>query len=392
MNFTVWELKIQFPTIHFRATMAQAGIKKCQIGALKPGNNDFIVVALVINKPDPRKVVMRKDGGERWVSVFTLRDSPSDMINLTVWSSGEEAARLKEEFKVGMVVEVVKPKVLSRDVSGGRDFNPQVTSPFQLSFQEGRSTLCPHLADVPSLTQLLNVPSKASSTFLSINDIVTNSGALKGHYVDMLGAVRKVGEVSRFTRKQDGQEGGVRHVRLFDQTADSLLLNLWDSEFLRMADDWLPREVILFLANARIDWDDYHSSYTLTATSKTVSSTLFVRTSINKKYLPQVITVNPDTPEAAALVRYAQLADFSPSARLDQFVASAPLSSFNRVVNVVGVQDMQENVVAASESLVPVVVYGFLTKLDLDSDDAISLRCGRCGGPMVSNEDGEVIH
>ena len=378
-------MQIQYPTIHCRATMAQAGIKKCQIGALKPGNNDFIVVALVINKPDPRKVVMRKDGGERWVSVFTLRDSPSDMINLTVWSSGEEAARLKEEFKVGMVVEVVKPKVLSRDVSGGRDFNPQVTSPFQLSFQEGRSTLCPHLADVPSLTQLLNVPSKASSTFLSINDIVTNSGALKGHYVDMLGAVRKVGEVSRFTRKQDGQEGGVRHVRLFDQTADSLLLNLWDSEFLRMADDWLPREVILFLANARIDWDDYHSSYTLTATSKTVSGTLFVRRSINSKYFPQVITVNPDTPEAAALVRYAQLADFSPSARLDQFVASAPLSSFNRVVNVVGVQDMQENVVAASESLVPVVVYGFLTQLDLDSDDAISLRCGRCGGPMVSN-------
>ena len=381
-------MQIQYPTIHCRATMAQASIKKCQIGALKPGNNDFIVVALVINKPDPRKVVMRKDGGERWVSVFTLRDSPSDMINLTVWSSGEEAARLKEEFKVGMVVEVVKPKVLSRDVSGGRDFNPQVTSPFQLSFQEGRSTLCPHLADVPSLTQLLNVPSKASSTFLSINDIVTNSGALKGHYVDMLGAVRKVGEVSRFTRKQDGQEGGVRHVRLFDQTADSLLLNLWDSEFLRMADDWLPREVILFLANARIDWDDYHSSYTLTATSKTVSGTLCVRTSISNKYLPQVITVNPDTPEAAALVRYAQLADFSPSARLDQFVASAPLSSFNRVVNVVGVQDMQENVVAASESLVPVVVYGFLTQLDLDSDDAISLRCGRCGGPMVSNEDG----
>ena len=219
---SVWELQIQYPTINCRATMAQAGIKKCQIGALKPGNNDFIVVALVINKPDPRKVVMRKDGGERWVSVFTLRDSPSDMINLTVWSSGEEAARLKEEFKVGMVVEVVKPKVLSRDVSGGRDFNPQVTSPFQLSFQEGRSTLCPHLADVPSLTQLLNVPSKASSTFLSINDIVTNSGALKGHYVDMLGAVRKVGEVSRFTRKQDGQEGGVRRVRLFDQTADSL--------------------------------------------------------------------------------------------------------------------------------------------------------------------------
>ena len=138
------------------------------------------------------------------------------------------------------------------------------------------------------------------------------------------------------------------------------------------------------------NWDD-HSSYTLTATSKTVSATLCVSTSINKKYFPQVITVDPDTPKAAALASHAQLADLSPSSRLDQFVASAPLSSFNRVVNVVGVQDMQENVVAAAESLVPVVVYGFLTQLDRDSDDATSLRCGRCGGPMVSNEDGEVI-
>jgi len=350
------------------------GVKRCQIGALKPGNSDLIVVALVINKPDPRKVVMKKDGGERWVSTFTLRDSPSDMINLTIWSSGEEAAKLKAEFKVGMVVEVVKPKVMSREVVGGRDsaFNPQVTSPFQLSFQEGRSMLCPHLPDAPHLTKLLNVPSKASSTFLSISDIITNSGALKGHFVDMLVAVRKVGEVKRFTNKQDGQERGVREVRLFDQTADSLLLKLWDSELLQMADDWLPREVILFLADARIDWDDYRSSFVLTATSKTV------------------ITVNPDTVEAGALMRYAQLADFSSLARLDQFVTSVPLNSFTRTVNVVSVQEMQENLVSASEALVPVLLYGFLTNLDLDSDDAVSLRCGRCSGPMTVGNGGEV--
>ena len=190
--------------------MAQTGVKRCQIGALKPGNCDLMLVALVINKPDPRKVTM-KDGGERWVSTFTLRDSASDMINLTIWSSGEEAARVKAEFKIGMVVEVVKPKVMPRVVVGGRDaaFNPSVTSPFQLSFQEGRSMICPHLPDAPQLTQLLNVPSKASSTFLSISDIITNSGALKGHFVDMLVAVRKVGEVKRFTSRHNGQESGV---------------------------------------------------------------------------------------------------------------------------------------------------------------------------------------
>ena len=106
----------------------------------------------------------------------------------------------------------------------------------------------------------------------------------------------------------------------------------------------------------------------------------------------QVITVNPDTVEAGALVRYAQLADFSSLARLDQFVTNVPLSSFTRTVNVVSVQDMQENLVSASEALVPVLLYGFLTKLDLDSDDAVSLRCGRCSGPMTLGNGGEVLH
>ena len=75
--------------------MAQTGIKRCKIGALKPGNCDLMLVALVINKPDPRKVTM-KDGGERWVSTFTLRDSASDMINLTIWSSGEGESRVQD--------------------------------------------------------------------------------------------------------------------------------------------------------------------------------------------------------------------------------------------------------------------------------------------------------
>ena len=105
----------------------------------------------------------------------------------------------------------------------------------------------------------------------------------------------------------------------------------------------------------------------------------------------QVITVNPDTVESGTLVRYAQLADFSSLARLDQFVSSVPLSYFTRTVNVVSMQDMQGNLVSASEALVPVLVYGFLTKLDLDSDDAVSLRCGRCSGRMTTGTGGEVF-
>ena len=123
--------------------MAQRAVRRCAIGALQPGSGDVLVVALVIQKSDPRKVTMKRDGTERWVTGFTLRDSPSDMINLTVWSSGEEAGRLREEFRVGGVVELVRPKVMRRELGASREaqYSPQVTSPFQLGFQEGSTVL-----------------------------------------------------------------------------------------------------------------------------------------------------------------------------------------------------------------------------------------------------------
>lgn len=345
-------------------------VRRCQIGALQPGNNDVLLVALVINKSDPRKVTMKKDGGDRWVTNLTLRDSPSDMINLTVWSSREEAALLKTGFHIGSVVEIVKPRVLQRDLTGGRDgYSPQVTSPFQLSFQEGRTVLCPHLGrETDRLSQLLNVPSKASSTFLRINDIVTNSGALKGHFVDILAAVRKVGSERKFAGKNGEEERGVREVRLFDQTADSLVVKLWDSEHIRLAEDWIPRENILFLADVRIDWDEWRAAYILTATSRTV------------------ITVNPDTMEAAALVKFAYLADFSWISRLDQFVATIRTDTVTKVLNVLNVQTMQDKAVVTSEAMQAVNLYGFLSRLDLDCGDTVSLRCGRCCGPLDGME------
>ena len=356
------------------SVMAQRAVRRCAIGALQPGSGDVLVVALVIQKSDPRKVTMKRDGTERWVTGFTLRDSPSDMINLTVWSSGEEAGRLREEFRVGGVVELVRPKVMRRELGAGREaqYSPQVTSPFQLGFQEGSTVLCPHLGDSP-LTQLLCVPSKASSTFLSIADIVTNTGALRGHWVDILAAVRKVGAVRKFPARDGGLERGVREVRLFDQTSDSLVLKLWDSEPIRMAEDWIPRENILFLADVRIDRDDYRSSWILTAGARTV------------------ITVNPDTQEAAALVRYAQLADFSSLSRLDQFVASLQPQAFTRTVNVATVQGMKARSVGAGEAAtLAVSLYGFISRLDLDSEDSVGLRCGRCSGAM-SRGPGEPV-
>merc|ERR1719228_743683 len=117
---------------------------------------------------------------------MTLRDSPSDMVNLTVWSGREEAVSLKRNFHIGEGVEIVRPRIVQRDLTGKESsFNPAVTSPFQLVFQEGKTVLAPFLGDSTYFSSLLKIPSKGSSTFLSISDIITNSGNLKGHFVDI---------------------------------------------------------------------------------------------------------------------------------------------------------------------------------------------------------------
>ena len=282
--------------------MDQGLVRKMPIGALQPGTNTAMVVAIIISKSDPKKVTMKKDGTDRWVTTLTLRDSPSDMINLTIWSGNEEASSLKKNFHTGDVVEVTRPRIMQRDLSGRENsYSPAVTSSLQLVFQEGKTVLSPFLGETKIYKNLLRIPSKGSSAFLSISDIVTNSGSLKGHYVDILAAIRSVGVEKKFPSRdgEGGEERGVREVRLFDQTQDSLALKLWDSETNRMAAEWIPRENILFLADVRIDYDNWKGAFVVTANSKTV------------------ITVNPDTREALALARHAQLADFSSISRLD---------------------------------------------------------------------------
>ena len=358
--------------------MDQGLVRKFPIGALQPGTNTAMVVAIIINKSDPRKVTMKKDGTDRWVTTFTLRDSPSDMINLTIWSGKEEAIGLKNNFHIGEVVEVVRPRIVQRDLTGrDHSFSPAVTSSLQMVFQDGKTVLSPFLGDNSYYTSLLRIPSKGSSTFLSISDIVTNSGSLKGHFVDILAAVRSVGVEKKFPSRdgEGGEERGVREVRLFDQTHDCLLLKLWDSELIRMAAEWIPREHILFLADVRIDYDSWRGSFVVTNNSKTV------------------ITVNPDTRETMALARHAQAADFSSMSRLDQFVATIDPKLVNRVVNVVTVQAMCEKTTEVKDSMVSVRLYGYITKLDIDCPESVSLMCGGCSGPFraVAEHGGEMV-
>ena len=343
--------------------------RKFPIGALQPGCPTAMIVALIINKSDPRRIIGKKDGRERWVTTFTLRDSAVDIINLTVWSCREEALSLKQNFHIGEVVELVRPRILQR-VAGARDsqYSPVVTSWLSLVFVDGKSMLAPYLGDPSPFQPLLRLPTKGASAFLSVHDILTNQ-ALTGHYVDILAVVRSVGAEKVFPAR-DGDLGDkiYREVRLFDQTGDCLILKLWDSELIQLSSEWIPREHVLFLADVRIDWDKYRGSACVVTNSRTV------------------ITVNPDTKEVEGLLRHAQLVDFSTVSRLDQFVTSLDPGQVTRVANVTMVEEMlAAGGTSKDSSLTAVKVYGYITRFDIDCPEAVFLHCGCCS--LVLRQD-----
>ena len=336
--------------------------RKFPIGALQPGCPNAMIVAVIINKSDPRRIISKKDGQERWVTTFTLRDSAVDIINLTVWSCREDALSLKQNYHIGEVMELVRPRIQQIE-AGARDkkYSPVVTSWLSLVFVEGKSMLNPYLGDPAPYYPLLRLPTKRAFAFLSVHDILTNL-ALKGHYVDILAAVRSVGLEKVFPAREDDLGGkSYREVRLFDQTGDCLILKLWDSELIQLSSDWIPREHVLFLADVKIDWDNYRGSACVVTNSRTI------------------ITVNPDTKEVEGLLRHAQLVDFSPVSRLDQFVTSLDPSQVTRVANVTMVEHMMTSGGASKDSsLAAVKVYGYITRFDIDCPEAVTLHCGSC--------------
>ena len=345
-------------------------VKKLPIGALKPGDNHAMIVALVIGKSDPKRFVSKWDGKERWVTSLTLRDSAQDMINLTVWCSREEAVPLRDSYHTGEVVEVVRPRVVQREEKSS-SYSPQITSWLELKFQEGKTNLAYFLGNKTPYMKILNLPTKASSNFLSISDILNNSGSLRGHHVDLLAAVRSVGKERTLPSREEDLAGErkTREVRLFDHTGDSLVLKLWDSDQIRMSSEWIPRENVLFIADVRVDFDSWKKSFVVTSTSKTI------------------ITVNPDTQEAANLSKYAQSVDFSTKTRMDQYIANIDVRYVDRILNISSLQKMLMR--NDKDQLMTVNIYGFISKFDIDCPDVVTLKCGACSGSLKPNALGQ---
>nr|XP_046233906.1 meiosis-specific with OB domain-containing protein isoform X3 [Scatophagus argus] len=254
---------------------------------------------------------------------------------------------------------IENPLVANKDPEKGDRFCPTTPSLYRLLVTEAHSQVC-LCADMDTndrLLPLIHLPVKDSRDFYSLGDIVANGQRLDGAVINILAAVKLIGEPKQFTTS-DRRKGQRLEVKLFDDSVSSFPLVCWDREAIQLVQTLIPKETVLFIADAKISFDSFRNGMTATVNSKTI------------------ITVNPDTREASVLFSYAKEA--SESGALDQDEKSED-ETVDSITDVYTVSQLKKKAQENPETFFG-ITYSFISKLDLDSSvsKVIRTRCSRC--------------
>nr|XP_046233901.1 meiosis-specific with OB domain-containing protein isoform X1 [Scatophagus argus]XP_046233902.1 meiosis-specific with OB domain-containing protein isoform X1 [Scatophagus argus]XP_046233903.1 meiosis-specific with OB domain-containing protein isoform X1 [Scatophagus argus]XP_046233904.1 meiosis-specific with OB domain-containing protein isoform X1 [Scatophagus argus] len=330
------------------------------ISELHPNFSHPKVAGIIIGKTDVKSFPDRKNiGMDRFTFGFTVKDSPDFFINVTAWGNDEYINGLSSSFSIGDCVIIENPLVANKDPEKGDRFCPTTPSLYRLLVTEAHSQVC-LCADMDTndrLLPLIHLPVKDSRDFYSLGDIVANGQRLDGAVINILAAVKLIGEPKQFTTS-DRRKGQRLEVKLFDDSVSSFPLVCWDREAIQLVQTLIPKETVLFIADAKISFDSFRNGMTATVNSKTI------------------ITVNPDTREASVLFSYAKEA--SESGALDQDEKSED-ETVDSITDVYTVSQLKKKAQENPETFFG-ITYSFISKLDLDSSvsKVIRTRCSRC--------------
>ncbi|KAF0025214.1 hypothetical protein F2P81_022095 [Scophthalmus maximus] len=380
------------------------------ISELHPNFSHPKVTGIVIGKTDVKSFPDRKNvGADRFTFGFTVKDSPDFFINVAAWGNDFYVNGLSNSFSIGDCVTIENPLVASKDPEKGDRFCPTTPSLYRLLVSEAHSQvcLCADVGTIDRMLLLIHLPVKDPGDFYSLGDIVANGQQLDGTVINILAAVKSnidcahikfksyhnilvmvhssginqtvfsssshtlialdsgfsadffftTGEPKQFTTS-DGRKGQRLEVKLFDDSVSSFPIICWDREAIQFAQTWIPKETVLFIADAKISFDSFRSGMAATVNSKTI------------------ITVNPDTREASLLFSYAK--QLCESGALDQDEKPENVS-VDAIIDVYTVSQLKQKAQKSPEAFFG-ITYSFISKLDLDSSvsKVIRTRCSMC--------------
>ncbi|XP_046521361.1 meiosis-specific with OB domain-containing protein isoform X2 [Equus quagga] len=253
------------------------------LSALHPNMANLKIIGIVIGKTDVKGFPDRKNiGSERYTFSFTIRDTPTHFVNATSWGNEHYIRSLSDSFRVGECVIIENPLIQRKELEREEKFSPATPSNCKLLLSENHSTVkvCSSYEVDTKLLSLIHLPVKESCDYYSLGDIVANGHSLDGRIINVLAAVRSVGEPKYFTTS-DRRKGQRCEVKLYDEMASSFAMICWDNESILLAQSWMPRETVIFASDVRISFDKFRNCMTATVISKTIITTNPVNTIVD---------------------------------------------------------------------------------------------------------------
>ncbi|XP_072871121.1 meiosis-specific with OB domain-containing protein isoform X2 [Chlorocebus sabaeus] len=304
-------------------------------------------------------------GSERYTFSFTIRDSPAHFVNAASWGNEGYIKSLSDSFRVGDCVIIENPLIQRKEIEREEKFSPATPSNCKLLLSENHSTVkvCSSYEVDTKLLSLIHLPVKESHDYYSLGDIVANGHSLNGRIINVLAAVKSVGEPKYFTTS-DRRKGQRCEVRLYDETESSFAMTCWDNESILLAQSWMPRETVIFVSDVRISFDKFRNCMTATVISKTI------------------ITTNPETPEANILLNFIRE---NKTNVLDDEIESYFKESINlsTIVDIYTVEQLKGKALKNEGKADPSygILYAYISTLNIDDETTkvVRNRCSTCG-------------
>ncbi|XP_049624044.1 meiosis-specific with OB domain-containing protein [Suncus etruscus] len=325
------------------------------------------IIGIVIGKTDVRGFPDRKNiGSERFTFSFTIRDSPTYFVNAASWGNEDYIRSLSDSFRVGDCVIIENPLIQRKELEREEKFNPPTPSNYKLLLSETHSKVkvCSSFEVDIKLLSLIHLPVKASQDYYSLGDIVANGQSLDGKIINVLAAVKSVGEPKYFTTS-DRRKGQRCEVKLYDAMESAFAMICWDNESILLAQSWIPRKTVIFASDVRINFDKFRDCMTATVISKTI------------------ITTNPDIPEVNILLNF--IKENKETNLLDDEMNSYMKESINldTIVDVYTIEQIKVKALKNKENNGPVygILYAYISTLNIDDESvkAVQNRCSGCG-------------
>ncbi|XP_026899401.1 meiosis-specific with OB domain-containing protein isoform X2 [Acinonyx jubatus] len=337
---------------------------------LYPNMANLKIIGIVIGKTDVKGFPDRKNvGSERYTFSFTIRDSPAHFVNAASWGSEGYIRSLSDSFRIGECVIIENPLIQRKELEREEKFSPATPGNCKLLLSENHSTVkvCSSYEVDTKLLALIHLPIKESRDYYSLGDIVANGHSLDGKIINVLAAVRSVGEPKYFTTS-DRRKGQRCEVKLYDETESSFTMTCWDNESILVAQSWMPRETVIFASDVRISFDKFRNCMTATVISKTI------------------ITTNPDTPEANILLNFIrENKETNPlDGEIDSYLKD-PIN-LNAIVDVYTVEQLKVKALKNEGKADPFygILYAHISTLNIDgaTTTVVRHRCSGCGYVM----------